>query len=85
MTRYYVDISKSLMESIDDIQWPEGFRLVRLFGPRFNNVERWLVEDDNAPAELDRYLVSPTFHIEYIGEGPEYTVTAIEREIMDRP
>lgn len=61
MTRYYVDISDDLLEGEYAITWPPGFRLVERFGPRDLFVQRWLVEDDQAPADFEGHLVSVSF------------------------
>ena len=61
MTRYYVDISADLIKQIkgDDSAFPDGWRLVERWGPRDLMTERWIVEDDYAPAYLEDCLVEP--------------------------
>ena len=89
MTRYYVDISPDLINDIirleGAISMPDGFRLIERYGPRFKHIERWLVEDEYAPEELEGFLISPVFQKNLIDGGPEYTVTVSAREIMPRP
>jgi hypothetical protein len=88
MTRYYVDISPSLVEAVQEgIQGgepicPDGWRLVKRFGPRSKLTERWIVEDDEAGDEYEDMLVMPIFTMTLIGEGPEYVTTVSDREIV---
>ena len=84
MTRYYVDISASLIAEYlgGGLKVPDGWRLVERWGPRDKDMERWIVEDDDAGEEFEGYLVAPTFRMTRIGEGPDYTVEVSGREIL---
>jgi hypothetical protein len=61
---------------------PLGWRLIERWGPRFKDIERWVVEDDYAGDEFEGCLVSPIFKMTLIDEGPDYTVEVSEREIL---
>lgn len=74
MTRYYVDISCDLLEGPYKVTFPEGFRFISRFGPRTEYMERWLVEDDDAPEELEDFLVCP-----YMQKADDGTVTITDR------
>lgn len=89
MTRYYVNMSPSLVDAllneVEGYKAPEGWRLVERYGPRFQQTECWIVEDEGAGPEFEDFLVLPTFRMTLIGEGPEYTVTVDDREIVQAP
>lgn len=82
MTRYYVDVTPSLTWQINERKFPEGWRLIERWGPRYKDTERWIVEDDYAGEEFEGYLVSPIFRLTLIGEGPDYIVEIADREIL---
>jgi hypothetical protein len=58
VTRYYIDISPELVNS--DL-FPDGFRLIQRWGPRGTFTERWIAEDDDAPAYYEDRLVDVNF------------------------
>jgi hypothetical protein len=84
VTRYYVDMSVELAAQVQNGEFrvPAGWRLVERWGPRNKDIERWLVEDDNAGEEFEGYLISPVFRMQLIGEGPDYAVEVTSREIQ---
>ncbi len=76
MTRYFVDISDELADVImaSGNDPAVGWRLIErtdhyVPGP----FHRWLVEDDEAPAELEGRLVDPSFRLAAI-EGDRAVV-----------
>lgn len=84
MTRYYVDLSPTMASQIGsgELNFPEGWRLIERWGPRFKDMERWIVEDDYAGEEFEGYLVMPVFTMTLIGDGPDYTTEVTDREIQ---
>lgn len=86
MTRYYVEISPSLVSAYvnGDCTYPEGWRLIERFGPRSKSLERWIVEDDGAGEEFEDFLVMPIFTMELINGGPETRTFVNSREIMSQ-
>lgn len=90
MTRYFVNISPSLVKAMvsGETKMPEGWRLVERYGPRFEQNECWIVEDDDAGPEFEGYLVTPSFRAtvdDMDDPDSEYTVTVFEREIVKVP
>ena len=65
---YWVLISDKLMD--DCVRWPAGMRPVRADRnhPPEPGMRWWLIEDDDAPAELDGRNVELTFRDD--GTGP---------------
>lgn len=66
MTRYYVDVARGALA--DEIragttQPVEGFRFVTLAKVVSDRTERWLVEDDGAPADLEGLLIEPAISL----------------------
>jgi hypothetical protein len=64
MTRYYVDISTTLVDEIlmDDSGLPEGWRLVACVSTNATTgVDRWHVEDSHADISLEGKLVGLVF------------------------
>ena len=87
MAKYFVDISASLVASMEEGWWatPEGWRLIERWGPRGKDMERWIVEDDYAGEEFEGYLITPVFRMTLIGEGPDYITEVSDREIVPAP
>lgn len=92
MTRYYVNIAPSLVQMLQDpesdTQCPEGWRMIERFGPRFEQNECWIVEDDNAGPEFEDHLVMPSFRATVNDmDDPDagVTVTVYDREIVKAP
>lgn len=87
MTRYYTEISTSLVRQYEEgtIKVPEGWRLVKRWGPRYGDFECWIVEDDLAGGEFEDYLVTPVFQMTLVDDGPDYTVEIVDREIWKSP
>ncbi len=70
MTRYFVDVSTELLEQ-NGALWPDSFRLVERWGPRGKIIERWIVEDDEAPEDLRDHLIEPSFTRRAGSDKPE--------------
>lgn len=90
MTRYYVNISPSLAKAMldGDTKMPEGWRMIERFGPRFEQNECWIVEDEGAGPEFEDHLVMPSFKAtvdDMDDPDSSYTVTVFEREIVKVP
>ena len=82
--RYYVDFSTDLLREIAEeggSGWPSSFRLVERFGPRGVSMERWLVEDDEAPEDLEAHLIDVWFGRK--SDSPVATV--VDRIIQNVP
>lgn len=93
MTRYYVNMAPSLVTAIQEgtegYKLPEGWRMIERFGPRFEQTECWIVEDDGAGTEFEDFLVLPTFTVTLNNpndpEDNSFTVTVFDREIVKSP
>ena len=85
--RYYVNMSTDLAKEYKagNLRLPDGWRLVKRWGPRYKEMECWIVEDDFCSEDYADYLVMPIFKMTLIGDGPEYNVTVSERTIMPSP
>jgi len=92
VTRYYVNMAPSLAQMLNDpeseLPMPEGWRLIGRYGPRFEQQECWIVEDENAGPEFEDFLVLPIFTMTIDNpDDPDSktTVRVTDREIMQAP
>lgn len=81
--RYWMFMQDALMAD-KNIEWPAGLRPVRADDSRPPDGERrwWLIEDDNAPADLDGKRVELTFTRGQITEGGPYEVRVERRQVV---
>lgn len=63
MTRYYVLVAKGFMDQIDDSRIPEGFYFIERVRDMGPYTDMWLVEDSDAPEDLESKLIEPTFSV----------------------
>lgn len=86
MTRYYTDVNPGIAREIrtERLPLPAGFRLIECAVPatrdeRGIHPERWLVDDDDAPADLKGALVFPVFS--YFGGGARPVIA--DRQVIE--
>jgi hypothetical protein len=62
VTSYYVDCSDELIATMDNSALPLGFNFIERTATYVGQgMQRWLVEDEDAPESLEGALVTPTF------------------------